>query len=79
MLICGGLAFNVVLMCNSRGAFLGLLVGGVVFLVHGVGPARKQALAYRRASRQSATFLLLGDPEIITGFLTIFTGGGPAG
>ncbi len=72
VLVCCGLTFNVVLMCNSRGAFLGLLLGGFAFLFMASGPARKQS---RRiiALAAVATFLLLGDPEILPRFLTTFT------
>ena len=72
---CAGLAFNVVLMCNSRGAFLGLILGGLAFLFMASGPARKQS---RRvlALAAVATFLFLGDPEIIQRFLTTFTSEG---
>jgi hypothetical protein len=69
------MAFNVVLMCNSRGAFLGLLLGGVVFLVMASGPARKLALRLV-AITAVGTFLLLGDPEILTRFGTTFTSEG---
>jgi hypothetical protein len=63
--------FNVVLMCNSRGAFLGLLLGGVVFLVLASGPARKRSLQLGGLALLGA-ILLLRDPEIVTRFMTTF-------
>ena len=72
VMVGSGLTFNVVLMCNSRGAFLGLILGGFAFLLMASGPARKHS---RRiiALAAVATFLLLGDPEILPRFLTTFT------
>ena len=72
-IICCALAFNVVLMCNSRGAFLGVLMAGVVFLVMASGPARKQSKRII-ALAMVGTFLLMGDPEILQRFLTTFSG-----
>lgn len=70
---CAALTFNVVLFCNSRGAFLGLLLGGAVFLCLARGPARKTA---RRVSVLAVlgVFLLLNDPEITDRFMTTFAG-----
>lgn len=67
-----GFSFNIVLMCNSRGAFLGLIIGGLAFLFMATGPARKKS---RRivALAAVATFLLLGDPAILSRFMTTFT------
>jgi O-antigen ligase len=75
VLICGGLTFNVVLFCNSRGAFLGLIAGGVAFLLMASGPARKKAIGLV-AGTAIVTFVLLGDPRIVERFLTIFTSEG---
>jgi putative inorganic carbon (hco3(-)) transporter len=72
VLVACALAFNVVLMCNSRGAFLGLILGGVVFLFMASGPARKLSIRLV-AVAAVGTFLLLGDPEILTRFGTTFT------
>jgi putative inorganic carbon (hco3(-)) transporter len=75
VLLACGFAFNVVLLCNSRGAFLGLILGGLAFLFMASGPARKQS---RRIIGLAAvaTFLLLGDPEIIQRFMTTFNSEG---
>lgn len=73
VLLCCGFAFNVVLLCSSRGAFLGLVVGGLVFLFMASGPARKQS-ARVLALAAVATLVLLGDPEIIQRFMSIFAG-----
>ena len=74
VLVACGLAFNVVLMCNSRGAFLGVLIAGFVFLLMTSGPARKRSMGIA-AVALVGTFLLLGDPEILTRFGTTFTSG----
>jgi putative inorganic carbon (hco3(-)) transporter len=71
VLVACGMTFNVVLMCNSRGSFLGLIAGGLVFLLMASGPARKQS-ARVVGLALVATFLLLGDPKIVTRFLTTF-------
>jgi hypothetical protein len=75
VLLCGGFTFNVVLLCNSRGAFLGLLAGGAVFLFMASGPARKQS-ARVIGLALVATFLLLGDMRIVDRFMTTFTSEG---
>jgi O-antigen ligase len=64
---------NVLLLCNSRGAFLATLAAGGIFLLGARGPAArkaKQALALGGL----AVFLLLGDPDILNRFLTVFAG-----
>lgn len=71
-LLCAGLSFNVVLMCNSRGAFLGVLLAGAVFVWMASGPARKRSLRLVGVAL-FGTFLLLGDPEILERFKTTFT------
>jgi hypothetical protein len=67
-------ALNVVLLCNSRGAFLGLIGSGLAFLLLSRGPTRKQAI---RAVALGGVllFMLLGDPEILERFKTTFVGG----
>jgi hypothetical protein len=62
---------NVVLLCSSRGAFLGMAAAAGSFLVAVPGRARKQAL-YGLALAGIVTFALLGDPEILQRFGTIF-------
>jgi O-antigen ligase len=64
---------NVVLLCNSRGAFLGLIGAGAMFVALSRGAARKQALR-AVALGGILLFLLLGDPEILQRFLTTFSG-----
>ena len=76
VIVACALTFNVVLMCNSRGAFLGLLVGGVVAMAMATGPARKKSLKLAGLA-VVGTFLLLGDPEIARRFLTTFDPEGP--
>jgi O-antigen ligase len=67
------LALNVLLLCNSRGAFLGLAGAALSFVVIARGPTRKQALR-ALALGGLALYFLLGDPQIITRFLTTFSG-----
>jgi O-antigen ligase len=65
------LILNVLLLCNSRGAFLASIAGGITFLFAARGPARakaKQGLVLGAA----AIFLLLGDPAIVERFSSIF-------
>ena len=69
--ICAPLILNVVLLCNSRGAFLGMAVAAVGFLGAVPRNARKQAIS-GLALAGLATFLLLGDPDIARRFQTIF-------
>jgi O-antigen ligase len=68
------LVLNVLLLCNSRGAFLALIGAGVAFLLVARGPARKKALK-ALALGGLALFLLLGDPQISSRFMTTFVGG----
>ena len=64
---------NVLLLCNSRGAFLATIGAGGVFVLSARGPALKKA-------RQGlvlgavAVFLLLNDPDILERFSTVFVG-----
>jgi hypothetical protein len=67
------LILNVVLLCNSRGAFLGLIGAGLSFVVLARGAARKKALG-AIALGAVALFLLLGDPKIMDRFSTTFVG-----
>lgn len=67
-----GLVVNVVLLCNSRGAFLAAILSAVVFLSVAPAAARKQALAGLLLACV-ATFVLLGDARIIERFMTTFT------
>ena len=67
------LTLNVILLCNSRGAFLGLVGGGVVFFLLSRGPTRKIALR-TLVLGSLALYLLLGDPKILDRFATTFVG-----
>jgi putative inorganic carbon (hco3(-)) transporter len=69
--VIGPMILNVILLCNSRGTFLALILGAVVFLVTARGPARKTVLR-GFALGVVAVMLLLGDPEIVDRFLTVF-------
>lgn len=67
------LALNVLLLCNSRGAFLGLIGAGVSFPLVARGPTRKKAIKWL-ALGGAVLFLLLGDPQIMERFTTTFAG-----
>jgi O-antigen ligase len=62
---------NVLLMCNSRGAFLGAIVSAGAFLATATGPIRKKAFGGLLLGG-IAVFLLLGDPDILMRFSTTF-------
>jgi hypothetical protein len=62
---------NVVLLCSSRAAFLGMAGSACAFLIAVPGRARKQAL-YGLSLAGIVTFFLLGDPDILARFGTIF-------
>jgi hypothetical protein len=67
------LALNVILLCNSRGGFLGLAGAAGAFVLVARGATRKKALQ-SLALGGLALFLLLGDPEIVQRFATTFAG-----
>jgi putative inorganic carbon (HCO3(-)) transporter len=67
------LALNVLVLCNSRGAFLGLIGAAIAFLVISRGRTRKQAVR-SLALGGIALYLLLGDPQILERFTTTFAG-----
>jgi len=68
------LILNVLLLCNSRGAFLGLIGTGIAFAFLAKGVNRKKALK-TLALASVALYLLLGDARILDRFMTTFTGG----
>jgi putative inorganic carbon (hco3(-)) transporter len=72
-LVSAPLILNVLLLCNSRGAFLGLIATGVSFVILARGKTRKRALQ-TMALASVVLFLLMGDPEILDRFVTTFTG-----
>jgi hypothetical protein len=72
-IIAAPLALNVLLLCNSRGAFIGLLGAALTFLLVARGPTRKQAVR-SLALGGIVFYLLLGDPEILERFATTFAG-----
>jgi hypothetical protein len=67
------LALNVIILCNSRGAFLALIGSGISFVLLSRGETRKNALK-ALALGAVALYLLMGDPEILQRFATTFTG-----
>jgi O-antigen ligase len=72
-LVAAPLILNVLLLCNSRGAFLGLIGTGIAFAVLARGTNRKRALQ-TLAMGAVALYLLLGDARILDRFMTTFTG-----
>lgn len=69
----GGLAFNVVLLVNSRGTFLALIGSGIALVLLATGKERKQALK-AIALCGLACLIFLGDPRIMDRFMTTFVG-----
>ena len=69
--VCAPFIFNVVLLCNSRGAFLAGLFALVVMVVGAKGRQKKYALA-GVVLAGAATLVLLKDPQIIHRFATVF-------
>jgi O-antigen ligase len=67
------LILNVLLLCNSRGAFLGLIATGISFVLLARGKTRKRALQ-TMALGGIVLFFLLGDPDISNRFVTTFVG-----
>ena len=71
--IASPLVLNVLLLCNSRGAFLGLIGTAIAFAVLARGTNRKKALQTLGLAAV-ALYLLLGDARILDRFTTTFTG-----
>jgi putative inorganic carbon (HCO3(-)) transporter len=71
--IAAPLALNVLILCNSRGAFLALIGAGSAFLVIARGATRRQAVR-SLALGGLLLFFLLGDPQILERFSTTFAG-----
>ncbi|REJ64755.1 MAG: O-antigen ligase domain-containing protein [Planctomycetota bacterium] len=65
------LALNILMLANSRGGFVGLLVGAVTIPVVSTGRVRELALKGMALGALGA-FLLAGNPEILTRFLSTF-------
>ena len=72
-IVAAPLILNVLLLCNSRGAFLGLVGTGIAFAFLAKGVNRKKALK-TLALAAVALYLLLGDARILDRFMTTFTG-----
>ena len=71
MCVSGPFIVNVVLLCNSRGAFLGAITSAVVFLSVTPREVRRSALKVI-ALGAIAVWALLGDERIIERFWTTF-------
>jgi putative inorganic carbon (hco3(-)) transporter len=72
-LVAAPLILNVLLLCNSRGAFLGLVGTGIAFVFLAKGVNRKRAIKTLGLA-VVALYLLLGDARILDRFMTTFTG-----
>lgn len=67
------LALNVIILCNSRGAFLALIGSGLAYVLIARGRTRKNA--FKTLALGAVTlYLLLGDPQILERFATTFVG-----
>lgn len=69
--LAAGLALNILMLCNSRGGFIGLMAGAFTLPVLTTGKARKIALN-GLALGALAVFLLAGNPQILARFVTTF-------
>ena len=69
--ICAPLIVNVILLCNSRGAFLAAIMSAIVFLVMAPKGVRKKAWVVVIAG-SIGTFMLMGDTRILDRFMTTF-------
>lgn len=67
------LTLNVILLCNSRGAFLGLIAAAGCFPLLSRGRTRKRAVQTLLLGAV-ALYLMLGDPRILERFTTTFAG-----
>lgn len=67
------LALNVLLLCNSRGAFLGLTGAAATFPLIARGSTRKQAIKTLLLGA-FALYMMLGDARIFERFTTTFAG-----
>lgn len=73
VIILAPLILNVVLLCNSRGAFLAAIASGIVFLAAAPREVRGKAIKLVLAG-SVATFMLMGDTRILDRFMTTFAG-----
>ena len=69
--ICAPLIVNVVLLCNSRGAFLAAIMSAIVFLAMAPKGVRKKAWVVVIAGG-IGTFMLMGDARILDRFMSTF-------
>ena len=70
MLPIAPMIINVILLCNSRGAFLAAIAGGMVFVLVAPSRVRKQAM-YVFGLGIIATWFMLNDPRILERFSTV--------
>jgi hypothetical protein len=70
-IVCTGLTLNVLLLCNSRGHFLGACGACAILPLVARGPARKRAILALILGA-IALYMTLGDERIIARFKTAF-------
>ena len=71
VIVCAPLILNVVLLCNSRGAFLAAIVSAIVFMISAPSQVRGKVIKVVAAGSLAA-FLLMGDARIMERFMTTF-------
>jgi len=69
--IAAGLALNILMLCNSRGGFVGLFCGAITLPVLSTGKARRLAIN-GLVLGAVGFFLLAGNPQILKRFMTTF-------
>lgn len=69
--VSAGLGLNVILLCNSRAAFLALIVSAMVLLVAAPKPQKRKAWTALGLGALAA-YMLLGDTRIVERFWTTF-------
>ena len=62
---------NVLLLCNSRGGYLSMILSAVVLLFAAKGKTRKKAV-YGLILGGLSLYFLMGDPRILDRFMSIF-------
>jgi hypothetical protein len=67
----GIVGLNVLLLCNSRGGFLGLIGAAAILFALAQGQLRRKAIM-ALACLSFALYMLLGNPQIMERFLTTF-------
>jgi O-antigen ligase len=69
--LCAGLVLNVILLCNSRGALMAMILAAIILAVCASREQRRRALTALGLGAV-ALYFLLGDPRILERFWTSF-------